>query len=267
MMAESDMSQAEEQRNALVSEHLFSDRHGGVSDGCYESLNVAYAVGDSPDHVRDNREIIRQQAGVALLVGAHQVHGNRVEIIAGDVHSERHTEGVDALVTNREGIGLMVQLADCQGILVHDPVRSVVAAIHCGWRGSVAGIISNTVGQMRAVFGSAPDDMHAFVSPSLGPCCAEFIHYQKELPREFHPFQVKPNYFDFWEISRQQLTGVGLPDKNITISGVCTSCSGDYFSYRRACRNGDGRTGRHCAVISLRSRCQGGGRGSEAADC
>ncbi len=101
------MSQAEEQRSALVSKHLFSDRHGGVSDGCYTSLNVAYAIGDSPDHVRDNREIIRQQAGVAMLLGAHQVHGNRVEIIAGEVHSDWDTEGVDALITDREGIGLM----------------------------------------------------------------------------------------------------------------------------------------------------------------
>ncbi len=248
------MSQAEGRRSALVSEHLFSDRYGGVSDGCYSSLNVAYGVGDSAEHVRDNREIIREQAGVTELVGAHQVHGNRVEIIADEVRPDRSTDGVDALITNCQGIGLMVQLADCQGILVHDPERSVVAAIHCGWRGSVAGIIDTTVRRMSAVFGSTPDDMHAFVSPSLGPCCAEFIHYQKELPREFHPFQVRPNYFDFWEISRQQLTGAGLSAKNIDISGICTSCSSDYFSYRRACRNGDGRTGRHCAVISLRSR-------------
>ena len=249
------MSQAEGRRSALVSEHLFSDRHGGVSDGCYKSLNVGYAVGDSPEHVRDNREIIKQQAGVAVLVGAHQVHGSRVEIIADEAQSGWRTEGVDALITNREGIGLMVQLADCQGILVHDPARAVVAAIHCGWRGSVNGIVNNTVGQMHAVFGSAPDDMHAFISPSLGPCCAEFIHYQKELPGEFLPFQVKPNHFDFWEISRQQLTAAGLSDHNIAISGICTSCSKDYFSYRRACRSGDGRTGRHCAVISLRPRC------------
>ena len=248
------MSQADGRRSALASRYLFSDRHGGVSDGCYKSLNLGYGVGDSADHVRDNREIIKRQAGVPVLAGARQVHGNRVEIIADDVRSDWCAEGVDALITNREGIGLMVQLADCQGILVHDPERSVVAAIHCGWRGSVAGIIDHTVRRMSAVFGSTPEAMHASVSPSLGPCCAEFIHYQKELPQEFHPFQVKPNYFDFWEISRRQLTGAGLFDKNIDISGICTSCSTDYFSYRRACRNGDGRTGRHCAVISLRAR-------------
>jgi YfiH family protein len=248
------MSKADERLSALASRHLFSGRHGGVSDGCYKSLNVGYGVGDSPEHVRDNRKIIKQQAGVKVLVGAHQVHGNRVEIITGEAQSDRCTDGVDALITNRRGIGLMVQLADCQGILVHDPERAVVAAIHCGWRGSVAGVIGNTVRQMHAVFGSTPDSMVAFVSPSLGPCCAEFIHYQKELPREFHSFQVKPNYFDFWKISRQQLNGAGLSVKNIHISAICTSCSNDYFSYRRACRNGDGRTGRHCAVISLRLR-------------
>ena len=107
--------------------------------------------------------------------------------------------------------------------------------------------------KMGLVFGSEPINLHAFVSPSLGPCCAEFIHYKKELPGDFQAFQVKPHYFDFWKISRYQLTGAGLVGENIEIAGICTSCSNDYFSYRRACRDGDGRTGRHCAVISLQS--------------
>jgi len=114
-------------------------------------------------------------------------------------------------------------------------------------------IIDKTVKKMHTVFSSEPVDLQAFVSPSLGPCCAEFIHYREELPGAFHAFQVKPSYFNFWEITRRQLTGAGLANENIEISGICTSCSNDYFSYRRACRNGDGRTGRHCAVISLQS--------------
>ncbi len=249
------MSQLDEGQSRVVSSRFFSDRYGGLSTGCFDSLNVGCAVGDSPGHVRENREIIKKQAGVKVLISAHQVHGNGVEVITDDIFSDVQVDGVDALITDRHGLGLMVQLADCQGILVHDPVRSVVAAIHCGWRGSVSGIIGDTVRQMSKVFGSNPWNLHAAVSPSLGPCCAEFIHHEKELPRQFHSYQVRPNYFDFWEITRRQLLDSGLADNRIEIAGVCTSCSADYFSYRRAVRTGDGRTGRHCALISLRAGC------------
>ncbi len=237
----------------MLSHHIFFNRHGGASSGCFDSLNAARSVGDSPDHVRENLRIIKELSGVKELITARQIHGDRIEVIESDVNSDKCVDSVDALITNRQDIGLAVKLADCQGVLLHDPVHSVVAAIHCGWRGSVIGIIDKTVKKMQAVFGSDPTNLHAVVSPSLGPCCAEFIHYKKELPGEFHSFQVTPNYFDFWEISRYQLAGAGLAGENIEIAGICTSCSNDYFSYRRACRDGDGKTGRHCAVISLQS--------------
>lgn len=247
------MINIDKQRSSLLSHHTFFNRHGGVSRGCFDSLNAARSVGDSPDHVRENLRIIKEQSGVDVLITAHQIHGDTIAVIDSDVDCDRCVDGVDALITNLQGVGLAVQLADCQGVLLYDPVKSVVAAIHCGWRGSVIGIIDKTVKKMQRVFGSDPINLHAFVSPSLGPCCAEFIHYKKELPPGFHAFQVKPHYFDFWGISRYQLTGAGLAGENIEIAGICTSCSNDYFSYRRACRNGDGGTGRHCAVISLQS--------------
>ncbi len=233
------------------SSHIFFNRHGGVSTGCFESLNIGESVGDRPDHLRENLRRVKEKSGVKVMVSAHQVHGDRIEIIDGEVKSDLCVDGVDSLITDHQDVGLMVGLADCQGILLHDPVCSVVAAIHCGWRGSVNGIIGKTVARMHAVFNSSPADLHAFISPSLGPCCAEFVHYTEELPEDFHSFQAKPDYFDFWKISRYQLVGAGLEEGNIETAAVCTSCSSDYFSYRRACRNGDGRTGRQCAVISL----------------
>jgi len=231
--------------------YRYFGRHGGVSSGCFASLNVGYSLGDSFENVKENYLMIKRQIDSDIVISANQVHGDGVEVVDGDVTGDRCVDGVDALITDIPGIALMVQLADCQGILLHDPEHGCVSAIHSGWRGSVAGIAGKTIRRMMEVFGTDPIHLRAFVSPSLGPCCAEFVNYRTELPPEFHSFQVKPNHFDFWGITRSQLTSAGLTDKNIRIDGTCTSCSSDYFSYRRACRNGDGKTGRHCAVIYL----------------
>ncbi len=120
----------------MLSHHIFFNRHGGASSGCFDSLNAARSVGDSPDHVRENLRIIKELSGVKELITARQIHGDRIEVIESDVNSDKCVDSVDALITNRQDIGLAVKLADCQGVLLHDPVHSVVAAIHCGWRGS-----------------------------------------------------------------------------------------------------------------------------------
>ena len=107
-------------------------------------------------------------------------------------------------------------------------------------------------------YNSSAVDVQARISPSLGPCCAEFVHHAIELPDSFLPFQVEKNHFDFWQISKMQLLEAGLQEKNIHIAGICTSCTSDYFSYRRACRNGDCVTGRCATVISLVGSSQNG---------
>lgn len=217
----------------------------------FESLNIGRSVGDDSARVQENCRIIKDQVGAELMINAHQVHGDTVAIVGREIDSDSCVGRADGLLTDRKNVALMVKLADCQGILLHDPDRSVIGAVHCGWRGSVAGIILKTVDNMASVFSSDPAGIRAWISPSLGPCCGEFVHYKKELPPEFHRFQVKPNYFDFWEISKSQLIEAGLTRTNIDIAGICTCCSDDYFSYRRACRESNGVTGRQCAVISL----------------
>ena len=240
-----------ENENVDGCRHYFFDRHGGVSGGRYSSLNVGQKLGDTPDNVAENYRLIKSYAALDVLVSADQVHGDGIAMIGEEVASDCCIDSVDALVTNVSGTGLMVQLADCQGILLHDPVESVIAAIHAGWRGSVAGIIEKTVRKLSTWYSTDPKNLRAWISPSLGPCCAEFRNFKKELPTSFQRFQVKPSYFDFWEITRYQLRSAGVPNPQIEVNGICTSCSPDYFSYRRACKNGDGRTGRHCAVICL----------------
>jgi hypothetical protein len=157
-------------------------------------------------------------------------------------------DGYDAFISNIPGVALMVQQADCQAVLLFDPTQKVVANIHCGWKGSINNIIGKTVATMTNRFEVNPSNLLAGVSPSLGPCCAEFINYKTELPSSFWDYQVKPNYFDFWQISKDQLQEAGVQAGNIQISSICTACNSDWFSYRR-----EQETGRFCSVIGLSS--------------
>jgi YfiH family protein len=220
-------------------------RHGGCSPAPYKSLNVSFGVGDSVQNVSENRQRIQDYFKIKTLISARQVHGRQVAVITASQDSSE-IDMVDALVCSAPGVGIMIQQADCQAVLLYDPRKKIVAGIHSGWKGSVVNIIQETINVMNLSFGCVPDDLLAGISPSLGPCCAEFIHYKTELPKEMHGFQVRPNYFDFWAISKKQLLDAGLHEENIDITGICTRCSDDYFSYRR-----NRETGRFCSVIGL----------------
>ena len=124
-------------------------------------------------------------------------------------------------------------MADCQAVVIYDPDRAVVANIHSGWRGSTINIIGRAVETMTAEFGCDPGSLLAGVSPSLGPCCAEFVNYKQEIPEKLWPHKVSEDHFDFWAISRDQMIKAGIPHANIEIGGCCTRCNLErFFSYR-----------------------------------
>jgi copper oxidase (laccase) domain-containing protein len=112
-----------------------------------------------------------------------------------------------------------------------------------------------TIGKMAEDFGCRPSDIHAGISPSLGPCCAEFINYRTEIPQSFWKYKDDAHRFNFWAITRDQLCGEGVSDRTIYSSGICTRCNPNlFFSYR-----GEGETGRFGAVAGLRSASGNGG--------
>lgn len=230
-----------------VSSATFS-RHGGVSEAPYHSRNVGLHVGDDEALVLRNRALIKEELGLARLVSAKQVHGDSILNVDWLPAADEEYEGHDALMTNILEIGLMIQQADCQAVMLYDPEHRVVANIHSGWRGSVANIIAKTVAAMTAAYGTKPANLFAAISPSLGPCCGEFVNYQQELPPAFHGYQAQPNHFDFWAISRDQLRDSGVRIEHIEVAGRCTACDGNYFSYRR-----DKVTGRFASVIGMAS--------------
>lgn len=225
----------------------FFCRLGGVSPPPFDSLNLSFGVGDRAELVERNRRRVKQVLGLDALLSARQVHGDQVVAVDAPPTGDVEYDGYDALITNQPGVGIMVQQADCQAVVLYDPLARVVANVHVGWRGSVANILRTTLERLRTEFGADPGRVQAIISPSLGPCCAEFVNFQAELPAEFHPYQVRPGYFDFWAITRLQLRSAGLGPDQIRTVGVCTRCHSHYFSYRR-----EGTTGRSATVIALR---------------
>ena len=153
----------------------------------------------------------------------------------------------DAMVTDIPQKFLAVQVADCQAVLMFDPEKNIVANVHAGWRGSIKNIIGRTVGVMKETFGCDPADVSAGIGPSLGPCCAEFRNYRKEIPEQFWKYKNRQNHFDFWSISTDQLVSAGIFPHRISRSGLCTKCRTDLFYSYRA----EGITGRFAAVIGL----------------
>ena len=222
-------------------------RVGGASAPPFDSLNVGEGIGDEDACVAANRGIIATWTGGMALAALRQTHGNSVHVFIG-TGAEIPPPAADAAVTEAAGISLLIQTADCQPVMLYDPIRRVVANVHSGWRGSIHNIIGRTVAVMVETFDCRPGNLVAGIGPSLGPCCAEFIHYRSEIPKALWPYRRGLQHFDFWAISRAQLTASGVPDENIETGGICTRCSPHlFFSYRH-----QQRTGRFGAVIGLR---------------
>ncbi len=238
----------------------FSDiRHGiftrknGYSKTPYKSLNTSYSTGDDSESVKLNRSVISKYFDGNDLIFARQVHGVKaVSFQKNNMSIEKRSFDVipecDAMITDIKKTSLVIQVADCQSILMYDPALQVVANVHSGWRGSIKNIIGQTIGIMEKEFGSKPNNIISGISPSLGPCCAEFVNYKNEIPEEFWKYKDHSNRFDFWAISLDQLCDAGVLKKNIDFSEICTMCNTDlFYSFR-----GEGTTGRFAAVIGLK---------------
>lgn len=231
--------------------HAVFTRWGGHGQGDFSALNLGLLVGDHPETVAMNRTLVKEALGCRHLATARQVHGTNIQVVD-DLAEDQEIPDCDALVSTTPGIGLLIQQADCQAVLLHDPVRRVVAAAHVGWRGSVVGLPTLLVDFLRLHLGCKPADLHALISPSLGPCCAQFVNFRDELPPELHGYNDGRDYFDFWRITRDQLHEAGVQRPKIETSGICTMCSTDYFSHRRAVREMRPSTGRNGTLIALK---------------
>jgi hypothetical protein len=233
--------------------HGISMREGGVSEGAFESLNLGLKLGDSDENLQKNYKKFCDEVGIDIerLCLGYQEHTDNILCVKSlddrTFGLENPFNDIDGFITNMSGIALMVRFADCQGVMMLDPVKRVVAAVHSGWRGNVMNIIGKCVGMMVRDFGCDAGDILVGISPSLGPCCAEFNSPFEELPEFIHKY-VKDRHVDFWQCSLDQLVEAGVSAENIEIARRCTVCENDkFFSYR----GGKRKTGHMGGVISL----------------
>lgn len=243
----------------------FTTRLGGNSREPYDSLNMAYHVGDEIEKVRENRRRFLASLGIEAdkVVAADQVHGDVIKEVTatemgrGAMEYDTTIPATDALMTNVPHIPLLTCYADCVPLFFFDPVKKVVALAHAGWKGTVLHIGRQTVERMVNSYGCLPADLRAAIAPSIGPCCYEVdekvmdrmrasFPYWMELTESKGPGKWKLN---LWEANRRQLLDSGLKEENIAVAGECTNCNSDrLFSYRAA----GGKTGRMAAIIMLK---------------
>src|SRR6202011_5799370 len=153
--------------------HGFSTRPGGVSDAEGEKvLNLGAVEWDSRENVEENKRRFQSALGAnhLTMVSLHQIHSDVVRRF--DSPPARQSKG-DAIATKTPGLLLGVRTADCAPVLVVDPQKRVVAAIHAGWRGTLQRIVTKAIGQMQMQFGCRPQDLLAAIGPAIGGCCYE----------------------------------------------------------------------------------------------
>lgn len=266
--------------------HGFSTRPGGASDFNSERvLNLGFMEWDTRENVIENRKRLQCAANAQdfALVSVKQTHSDVIHIVRDAPGALPPGPGqepprADASVTNRPGILLAVQTADCVPILLADPRNGAVAAVHAGWRGTLQRIAAKTIGQMQMQFGSRPDEIFAAIGPAIGGCCYEVgtevaaaFHAQfeqaadwfDELRTGYEPNplqwlnQMPPGHqpppknvlLDLKKANRAQLLSAGLHAENISLSDLCTACRRDlFFSYRKE----GAASGRMMAVIGIR---------------
>ncbi len=243
--------------------HGFFTRHGGVSQGVYQSLNAGYGSSDAPERITENRarmmQALHAEEGALALVTLHQVHSARAVAITAmpDLPVE-----ADGMATTLPGIALGVLTADCAPVLFADVVRGVIGAAHAGWRGAVGGVVEATLVQMEKL-GARREDVVA----AVGPCIAAHSYevgedvYRAVQASEVADAQVfvagadgvaGTYYFDLRGYVRTRLKAAGITQVDILPHDTYAQAE-DFFSYRRACHLGEPDYGRQLSVIALPS--------------
>lgn len=246
--------------------HGFSTRLGGVSQGCYASMNLSFTRGDDEAAVRENYHRIAKSIGVKCenMVLSQQTHTTNVRVVTekdkgkGIVKPLDYTD-VDGMVTNIHGICLVTFYADCVPLYFVDPVQKAIGLGHSGWRGTVGKIGKETIRKMEEQYGSDPKDILAAVGPSICKDCYEvsedvILEFQKNFKERYWKdlFYRKENgkyQLDLWKANEIIFKESGILPEHIAVTNVCTHCNSEILYSHRT--SGD-RRGNLAAFLALK---------------
>ncbi len=242
---------------------VVTTRHGGVSTGVYESLNLGDHVGDDHEAVLENRRRLARAVGVGRLTMADQQHQDRVGLVSPALAGRGHDGGpdsaaafplTDALITDVPGAALAILVADCAPVVLYDPDRRAIGVAHCGRRGTVLGVLPRTVEAMAAAFGTVPASLLVGIGPALGPASHEIDDAAAApvtaafggagLLKPTRPGHVT---LDMVGGLRIQLRAAGVKDANVYVMDTDTRTTTEEFFSDRAARP----CGRFAAVAVL----------------
>lgn len=228
--------------------HGFTTRHGGVSGSPYQGLNLGAAAGDAPADVERNWSRLRQETGLSFA-RVRQVHGGRVVRLDAAGLPEQEA---DAVATSRPGLAACVLVADCVPVLIGDPRTGAVAAVHAGWRGTLARAAARAVEALEREYGAHPDNLLAAIGPAIGPCCYEVSpelaeRFEAEIGPGVGMLHPRAPRLDLWTSNERVLRDAGVLAERIEVIDRCVACDAEsFFSHRR-----DGaRTGRQVGFIA-----------------
>lgn len=222
-----------------------STRHGGLSEAPYSSLNVGVHTDDTPEVIEQNLSLFCADIGISPtdLARSYQVHGDKIWVTG----RAGYQSGFDAMVSVQPGVFAGVGIADCTPILLADPVTRICAAIHAGWKGTVAQIVHKTAKRMIENRGSNPADILAYIGP-----CISLAHFEvgDEVAAQFdQAYKIRQGakwHVDLKAANAAQLQSVGI--QQIEIDPACTvENNADFFSHRTE----KGVTGRMLALIGF----------------
>ena len=222
--------------------HGFAGRRGGKSVAPYAGLNLSHRVGDDPKVVSQNICDLKLAAGIhdGRIVTMHQAHG---ETIVEVKNKELKDAGeADGMITDVRDAFLAVLTADCVPLLFIAPKQKMAAAVHAGWRGTLAGIVENAVRRFDDRYGIAAADIEVALGPAISPCCYEvkddvsgpLVKKWGKLMTPSILVKEGKSFINLRRLNRDILRAAGVPGDRLYQVGPCTSCAtDDFFSYRR----------------------------------
>ena len=239
-------------------QHGWFTREGGVSEGIYEGLNAGLGSDDNPDHVRQNRERVREAIGADHLLTVHQYHS--ADVIQVEKPFDGPAPKADAMVTDRPGIALGILTADCGPMLFVDPDAHVIGAAHAGWGGAFGGVVEATLDAMTGL-GAHRDRIIVGLGPTLAQASyevgPEFVERFTEADAGNSRFFRQPDgaprpFFDLPGYVAQRVAAAGISTDRFTDLARDTYAEpGLFFSYRRSVHRKEPDYGRLIAAIML----------------